>query len=78
MTPPPAPGEAGPARVGPGVPVVDLTLMVRNLYEQAETCRTSAMAADHTARMLRQQADYLDTLAGMLHGLPLPPVAFPE
>ena len=72
QTPPPAPREVSPARVGDGVPVVDLTLMVRQLYVRAEQAREGAATAAALSRHLRIQADYLENLAATLDGLPLP------
>lgn len=66
-TPPPAPVEEAVAPAA-GVPVVDLTLMVRQLYVRAEQAREGAVAAVSLAAGLRAEAEYLEALAATLDG----------
>lgn len=66
-TPPPTPAGEADTPVS-GVPVVDLGLLVRGLYEQAETCRQNAHDWTRLTRQELQRADYLEALAATLDG----------
>ena len=67
QTPPPAPSEeASPSR--DGVPVVDLSRVLHDLYQQAEQERTAAYALERLALARRRHADYLESLAQTLDG----------
>lgn len=59
-------GEAGAPAVG--IPVVDLTTLVRDLYTEADRCREDALALSRVIASQRRQADLLEALAGVLSG----------
>lgn len=59
----------GATRLGKtGAPVVDLTALVSRLYTSAENCREDAIALLQVVADLRDLADGLDELAGVLSG----------
>lgn len=51
-----------------GVPVVDLTLLVRQCYDDADHCRTAAHRLVQMAAAQRRRADFLEQLATTLDG----------
>lgn len=63
--------STGTAREGEAqtVPVVDITQVVRDLYEQAEECRVRRQHALALAASLARQATYLESVADTFAGV---------
>lgn len=61
-------GEASTPAEGPSVPIIDVTAVVADLYEQADAARVRRTAALTAAGQEAALADYLEQLAALLTG----------